>query len=187
MLPTLFALNAAYRLAFDNWGLARNQYLQYKTETTRQAAISATRQVLPARNDLWKTYLQDLRTQLANDTNIANYTQTTAYLNLETEINFLDNQDSEFSGITSLAQAKQLSKAWESRLGKSEPLSITARTQILSHRLDQFASRLQPFIDSASPSSTLDLVKQKLGTSTPDLKKRHQLLLDVANLMLQLP
>ncbi len=187
MLPTLFALAAAYRLAFDNWQLAKNQFQQYKTESTRLTAVTDTRQVLTARNLLWKAYLQDLRNQLATDTNIANYSQTTLYLNLETEIISLDKFASDFSGLTSLSQAKKSSLAWESRLGKSDQLASSARTQILSHRLDQLASSLQPFIDQASPSSTLDLVKQKLGIRTTDLQKRYQLLLEAGNLLLQLP
>ncbi len=107
--------------------------------------------------------------------------------NLETEIISLDKFASDFSGLTSLSQAKKSSLAWESRLGKSDQLASSARTQILSHRLDQLASSLQPFIDQASPSSTLDLVKQKLGIRTTDLQKRYQLLLEAGNLLLQLP
>ncbi len=192
MLPmilaaTLFTLGSDYRAAYQQFLLAKNQFQQYKTESTRLAAVTATRQILTARNKLWKAYLQNLRTQLATDTNIANYSQTTLYLNLETEINFLDKQVSEFSGLTSLSRAKQLSQVWEYRLHNSDQLTASARQQILSYRLDQFAPRLQPFIDQASPSSTLDLVRQKLGDSTTNLKQRHQLLLEAANLLLQLP
>lgn len=192
MLPvilaaTLFTLGSDYRAAYQQFQLSKNQFQQYKTESTRLTAVTDTRQVLTARNILWKTYLQNLRSQLATDTNIANYSQTTLYLSLETEINSLDKYASDFSGLTSLSQAKKSSLAWESRLYNSDQLAASARTQILSHRLDQLASRLQPFVDQASPSSTLDLVKQKLETRTTDLQKRYQLLLEAGNLLLQLP
>lgn len=192
MLPvilatTLFTLGSDYRAAYQQFQLSKNQYQQYKTESTRLTAISDTRQVLTARNLLWKTYLQDLRSQLATDTNIANYSQTTVYLKLETELNYLNSLN--FSGLTSLSQARELSKTWESRLSNSDQLAASARTQILSHRLDQFGLRLQPFIDQASPSSTLDLAKQKMTqfSNTTDLQKKYQLLLDAANVLLQLP
>jgi len=175
LVASLFALGSDYRAAYQQYLLAKNQFQQYKTESTRLTAVTATRQVLTARNLLWKTYLQNLRGQLAGDTN------------LETEINYLDAQTAEFSQLPSLSQAKQLSKAWESHLYKSNQLAASARQQILSYRLDQLASRLQPFIDQASPSSTLDLAKQKLGVLTTDLKQRYQLLLEAANLLLQLP
>ncbi len=175
LVTSLFTLGSDYRTAYQQFLLAKNQFQQYKTESTRLAAITATRQVLSARNSLWKSYLQNLRSQLANDTN------------LETEINYLDAQVPEFSSFTSLSKAKQLSKDWEYRLNNSDRLADAARQQILSYRLDQLASRLQPFIDQASPSSTLDLVKQKLGVPATDLKQRHQLLLEAANLLLQLP
>lgn len=194
MLPvilaaSLFTLGSDYRSAYQQFLLAKNQFQQYKTESTRLTAVTATRQVLSSRNLLWKSYLQNLRSQLATDTNIANYSQTTLYLNLETEINYLDTQVSELSAITSLSQAIKLSSAWENRLYSTDRLTDSARRQILSHRLDKLASRLQPFIDQASPSSSLDLVKQKLSlyTTTTDLKQRYLLLLDAANILLQLP
>ena len=192
MLPvilatTLFTLGSDYRAAYQQFQLSKNQYQQYKTESTRLTAVTDTRQVLSARNLLWKTYLQNLRSQLAADTNIANYPQTTVYLNLETELNYLNSLN--FFSLTSLSQARESSKTWESRLYNSDRLAASARTQILSHRENQLGLRLQPFIDQASPSSTLDLAKQKMTqfNSTADLQKRYQLLLDAANVLLQLP
>ncbi|MEK7090897.1 MAG: hypothetical protein AAB887_00130 [Patescibacteria group bacterium] len=187
LVASLFTLGSDYRAAYQQFQLSKNQFQQYKTESTRLTAVTDTRLVLTARNLLWKTYLQDLRGQLATDTNIADYPQTTVYLNLETELNYLNSLN--FFDLTSLSQAKQLSLAWESRLYNSDRLTASARTQILSHRLNQLGLRLQPFIDQASPSSTLDLAKQKMAqfSSTTDLRKRYPLLLDAANVLLQLP
>lgn len=169
LVTSLFTLGSDYRTAYQQFLLAKNQFQQYKTESTRLTAITATRRVLLARNNLQLTYLQSLG------------------FNLENEIIALDKFNSDFSQFTSLTQARQLSKAWESRLNNSDQLIDAARQQILSQRLDRLTSRLQPFVDQASPSSTLDLVQQKLGVPATDLKQRHQLLLEAANLLLQLP
>lgn len=188
MLPALLALVTAYRTAFNNWLLSKNQFQQYKTENTRLAAIENIRKLLSVRNDWQTSYLKNLRQNLADTTNIANYSQTTLYLDLETEIHYLENSSSEASSLSSLDQAAKYSQNWEARLYHSDDLATKAKNQIITTRLNNFQKQLQNYVDEASPSPTLDLVKQKLiqSASTTDLDLHHQLLIDAGNLLLQI-
>jgi len=187
LLVSLFALQSNYRTAYQQYLLAKNQYQQYHTETTRLTAISSLKTLLSSRNQLQLTYLTNLRQALADSTNIANYSQTTLYLNLEKELSTLEQFSSGLSGISSLSQAKDLSQSWQMRLPASDTLSQSTKNQILIARLQKLQDQLLPYVDSASPSSTLDLIKSKLQaaqTDKPQLK--YDLLKQASDLLVQL-
>ena len=187
LLVSLFALQSNYRTAYQQYLLAKNQYQQYHTETTRLTAISSLKTLLSSRNQLQLTYLTNLRQALADSTNIANYSQTTLYLNLEKELSTLEQFSSDISSVSSLSQAKDLSQSWQMRLPASDTLSQSTKNQILIARLQKLQDQLLPYVDSASPSSTLDLIKSKLQaaqTDKPQLK--YDLLKQASDLLVQL-
>ena len=187
LLVSLFALQSNYRTAYQQYLLAKNQYQQYHTETTRLTAISSLKTLLSSRNQLQLTYLTNLRQALADSTNIANYSQTTLYLNLEKELSTLEQFSSDISGVSSLSQAKDVSSSWQLRLPASDTLSQSTKNQILLARLQKLQDQLLPYVDSASPSSTLDLIKSKLHaaqTDKPQLK--YDLLKQASDLLVQL-
>ena len=187
LLVSLFALQSNYRTAYQQYLLAKNQYQQYHTETTRLTAISSLKTLLSSRNQLQLTYLTNLRQALADSTNIANYSQTTLYLNLEKELSTLEQFSSDISGVSSLSQAKDVSSSWQLRLPASDTLSQSTKNQILLARLHKLQDQLLPYVDSASPSSTLDLIKSKLQaaqTDKPQLK--YDLLKQASDLLVQL-
>jgi len=187
LLVSLFALQSNYRTAYQQYLLAKNQYQQYHTETTRLTAISSLKTLLSSRNQLQLTYLTNLRQALADSTNIANYSQTTLYLNLEKELSTLEQFSSDISGVSSLSQAKDVSSSWQLRLPASDTLSQSTKNQILLARLQKLQDQLLPYVDSASPSSTLDLIKSKLQaaqTDKPQLK--YDLLKQASDLLVQL-
>ena len=131
LLVSLFALQSNYRTAYQQYLLAKNQYQQYHTETTRLTAISSLKTLLSSRNQLQLTYLTNLRQALADSTNIANYSQTTLYLNLEKELSTLEQFSSDISGVSSLSQAKDVSSSWQLRLPASDTLSQSTKTRFL--------------------------------------------------------
>ncbi|MEK7154654.1 MAG: hypothetical protein AAB697_00835 [Patescibacteria group bacterium] len=187
ILVSLFALQSNYRQAYQQYLLAKNQYQQYQTENTRLTAISSLKTLLSSRNDLQLAYLKNLRQALADSTNIANYSQTTLYLNLEKELSTLEQFSSDISGITSLSQAKDLSQSWQMRLPVSDTLSQSTKNQILIARLQKLQDSLLPYIDSASPSSTLDLIKSKLQAAQTDKPQvKYDLLKEASSLLVQL-
>lgn len=187
ILVSLFALQSNYRQAYQQYLLARNQYQQYHTESTRLTAISSLKALLSSRNDLQLTYLKNLRQALADSTNIANYSQTTLYLNLEKELNALEDHSSDISALTSLSQAQDLSLSWQQRLPATDTLAQSTKNQILLARLQKLQDQLVPFIDSASPSSTLDLIKSKLLAAKTDKPQvKYDALKEAVGLLVQL-
>lgn len=187
ILVSLFALQSNYRQAYQQYSLAKNQYQQYHTESTRLTAISSLKTLLSSRNDLQLTYLQNLRQALADATNIANYSQTTLYLNLENEITALENYSSDISSLSSLSQAKDLSLSWQLRLSATDTLGQSTKNQILIARLQKLQDQITAYVDSASPSSTLDLIKSKLLTAKTDKPQvKYDALKEAVGLLVQL-
>lgn len=187
ILVSLFALQSNYRQAYQQYLLAKNQFQQYHTESTRLTAISSLKALLSSRNDLQLTYLKNLRQALADSTNIANYSQTTLYLNLENEITALENYSTDISSLSSLSQATDLSQSWQLRLSATDTLAQSTKNQILLARLQKLQEQIVPFIDSASPSPTLDLVKSKLSTAKTDKPQvKYDALKEAVGLLVQL-
>ena len=184
LIASLFTLGSDYRASYQQYLLARNQYQQYQTESTRLTAIDKVKRVLKSRNDWQLEYLKTLRLTLASDTSIANYPQTTSYLTLEDEIIALERFTSDFNSVSSLSQAQNFSRSWEDRYSRTQTLVSQTRNQIIKARLANFQNQLAPYIDAASPSSTLDLAIQKLKlVSSSEPAIAHQLLLDAAKLL----
>ena len=184
LIASLFTLGSDYRASYQQYLLAKNQYQQYQTESTRLTAIDKVKRVLKSRNDWQLEYFKTLRQTLASDTSIANYPETTSYLTLEDEIIALEKFTSDFNSISSLSQAQDFSESWEDRYSRTQTLVGQTRNQIIKARLANFQNQLAPYIDASSPSSTLDLAIQKLklvSSSEPGLA--HQLLLDAAKLL----
>ena len=166
----------AYRTGYAQYLQAKNQFLQYNTAPTRLTAIAKTASVLDQRNRWQIAYLSYLREVLATATNIANYSQTTAFLNLETEINRLQPLTFSFDSFAALNSA---SLDWEKRLEFSDKLVAAGQLQITSARLAGLQNQLAALIPatmSSSQKSTLDLVSTKLATSISLRQKVDSLL-----------
>lgn len=186
-----------YRNAYNSYVQSKNQFLQYRTGSTRLTAISNTNSVLSARNNWQITYLKYLRQTLADTTNIANYNQTVTYLDLETEINALVNLNDSLSTSDSFEKVNSASKNWELRLTNSDKFIASAKYQITQARLGYLQHRLQASVDQfnaahASPSanlvSTLNLIDSKIQASsiTTDPEQSKKLLSDGAKLLLEI-
>lgn len=186
-----------YRNAYNSYVQSKNQFLQYRTGSTRLTAISNTNSVLLARNSWQIAYLKYLRQTLADTTNIANYNQTVTYLDLETEINALEGQKNILSASDSFEKVNSASKNWELRLSNSDKLITSAKSQITQARLGYLRHRLQTSVDEfnanhASPSanlvSTINLISSKIQASevATDPEQSKKLLSDGAKLLLEI-
>ena len=72
LIASLFTLGSDYRTSYQQYLLAKNQYQQYQTESTRLTAIDKVKRVLKSRNDWQLEYFKTLRQTLASDTSIPN-------------------------------------------------------------------------------------------------------------------
>ena len=174
-----------YRSNYANYIKAKNQHLQYNTASTRQDAISKTNQILESRNAWEIAYLKYLRQTLADATNIGNYPQTVAFLDMETQINSLSGLSGTFSPADSFAKINSASAAWEESLSKTDILVAAAQMQIASTKLAALQANFGGKLDetntkigtpSASQKSTLDLINAKY-TSSVDSRKNVDLVL----------
>lgn len=156
-----------YRQKYSTYQVNKNQNIQYQTAATRIAALSATKDVLVSRNSWQIAYLTYLRSYLAQQTDIANYTQTVVYLDLETEINTLNSQQGTLNSGDTETDVNNNASAWEKRLSTSDRLADAAILQITSTKLADLQKQLQTFIDASASqdTTTLNLIKQKLQNS----------------------
>lgn len=186
-----------YRSAYNSYIQSKNQFLQYRTGSTRLTAISNTNAVLSVRNDWQIAYLKYLRQVLADTTNIANYSQTITYLDLETEINTLEGLKDSLSSSDSFEKVNAASKTWESRLPNSDKLIASAKSQITQARLGYLRHQLQTAMDlfnatHATPSanlvSTLNLIDSKIQASSiaTDPEQSKKLLSEGVKLLLEI-
>lgn len=156
-----------YRQKYSTYQVNKNQNIQYQTAATKIAALNATKDVLQARNSWQIAYLTYLRSYLAAQTNIANYTQTIVYLDLETEISTLNASMGIIGSGDTVDLVNSNSADWEKRLTISDRLVNAATIQITSTKLADLQKQLQTFLDASSSQdvTTLNLVKQKLQNS----------------------
>lgn len=156
-----------YRQRYSAYQLTKNQHVQYQTAATRLAEFDATKKLLQARNSWQINYLTYLRSYLAQTTDIADYTQTVIYLNLETEISSLNSLADTLGSGDTVETINDNSQFWEARLVGSDKLARAAITQITASKLADLQKQMQTFVDAsqASDSTTLNLVKQKLQSS----------------------
>jgi hypothetical protein len=149
-----------YRTSHTAYQLAKNQHTQYNTGATQIDAVNKTNSVLLSRNKLHTDYLRYLRAKLGDVTNIADYSQTVVYLDLENEISYLDNWPSQGTGDT-FAKINEYSANWEKRLISTDKLVNASQLQIAITTLDKHQTKLQ---------SLLTQYKEKNATPSPDQK-----------------
>lgn len=164
----------AYRQAHDQYVSAKNQYLQYGSGQTRIEAIAKTNSVLVARNVWQIAYLKYLRQLLAEVTLVASYPQTTAYLDLETQITELSALAAQIGQSDTFEEITAESKAWEKRLTQTDKLTTASQLQIAAARLANWQKELTGQIGdyrtshpqpTSSQQTTLDLIAAKLDSS----------------------
>lgn len=168
MLPILIFVLAGfgnYKAAYSQYTLARNQFAQYHTTSTRQNAISQTAQVLKARNQLIIEYLRFLRQRFADTTQVGNYAQNVIYLDLETQINWFLNWE---KGIDNLESPQELNKAsalWENYWDNVTEKVKAAKKEIVSFRLEKFQLQAEGLDYASTSASVKNLITTKFEQS----------------------
>lgn len=168
ILPVLIFVLAGfgnYKTAYEQYTLARSQYAQYRTTSTRQNALTETSRVLKARNQLIIEYLRLLRQRFADTTQVGNYTQNVIYLDLETQINWFVNWE---KGIDNLESPRELNTAsenwqkyWENVLEKVK----AAKKEIASFRLEKFQLQAEGLDYASTSASVKNLITAKFEQS----------------------
>ena len=168
MLPVLIFVLAGfanYKTAYGQYTLARSQFAQYHTTSTRQNAIAETTRVLKARNQLVIEYLKLLRTRFADTTQVGNYAQNVIYLDLETQINWFTNWE---KGIDTLQSPQELNTAsenwqkyWENVLEKVK----AAKMEIARFRLERFQLQAEGLDYASTSASVKNLITSKFNES----------------------
>lgn len=168
MLPILiFVLTGFgnYKTVYSQYTIARSQYAQYHTTSTRQNAIAQTAKVLKARNQLIIEYLRTLRQRFADTTQVGNYAQNVIYLDLETQINWFVNWE---KGIDNLESPQELNKAsavWENYWDNVTEKVKAAKKEIVSFRLEKFQLQAEGLDYASTSASVKNLITTKFEQS----------------------
>ncbi len=183
MLPILIFVLAGfgnYKPIYGQYTIARSQYAQYHTTSTRQNAIAETAKVLKARNQLIIEYLRLLRQRFADTTQVGNYTQNVIYLDLETQINWFVNWE---KGIDNLESPQELNKAsaiWENYWDNVTEKVKAAKKEIVSFRLEKFQLQAEGLDYASTSASVKSLINTKFeqsrtarNTGNPELSRDY--------------
>lgn len=118
MIPILLFTLATfgnYKGAYDQYILAKNQYIQYRTSITRQEAVTKTLALIIARNKLILEYLRSL-----------------GETSLESELSVWEQN---IKASDTIAEVNKASLDWVAKLEKITKASNQARLQILKDNL----------------------------------------------------
>jgi hypothetical protein len=168
LLPILLFILSGfgnYKTAYERYTLARSQFAQYHTTSTRQNAISQTGKVLKARNQLILEYLRLLRQRFADTTQVGNYAQNVIYLDLETQINWFVNWEKKIDGLESPQELNTASDNWQNYWSSVLEKVKAAKKEIARFRLERFQLQAEG-LDYASTSASLkSLINSKFEQS----------------------
>jgi len=173
-----FQLNL-YRQAHDDYQLARDRYLQFKTLTTKQETLESFRQLLKARNTTVKTYLLALKTRLQNTPGVTPLQQVryTNYLNQQ--VAFIDSIQSQADSFATLPDGFKISQQFDSRYLDIEVLSYEILHTILMGRQLHLKDQVQLQIN------TTKTLLSRMASLGGDTTKEQRWALEADNRLLR--
>ncbi len=144
-----------YRQSYSSFQLARDSYLKYQNLTSQTAAMTATQTMMTQRDLLLRSYLSFLNEKLNEDQGLDTGTKGQYQANLQKEIAFLDTQNQNIAGITSLDDATRSSSILENHyVALQITISQTiigvtiGKLEALAHTFDQNLQTAQGIISS---------------------------------------
>ncbi|MFH1013912.1 MAG: hypothetical protein V1769_05345 [Thermoplasmatota archaeon] len=99
-----------YRTVLNEFKVARSEYLKFNTLTSQQTALDKTQQMLAARSQLLRSYLQFLNEKLNESTSMDASSKSLYQTLIAKEVAFLNNHTGLMGSIGSLQDAESVSQ-----------------------------------------------------------------------------
>lgn len=152
-----------YRQTYSDFQLARDTYLKYRSLTTQTTAVSVTQTMMTQRNFLLRSYLLFLTEKLNEDLGLGGAAKQQYQGNLQKELAFLETQNQQIAGLTSIDEATSTSKLLETHY---VPLQITIRQTIIGITLGKLSDLARTFDQNFQIAQTL--VSENTGVLAPE-------------------
>lgn len=123
-----------YRLADNNYVVAKNEYLTYGTLTSKQKALDATKSMLIARADVVRTYLLALSQTLLETKGVPAIDRDPITTTINTQVTWTEEQKSSIPSAGTLDDLVKISQKFEDKYPELEITFYTALTYILAGR-----------------------------------------------------
>ena len=158
-----------YRQKYNEFDIAKNNYLKFNTLTAQQTAISTTKEMLAARAQLLRAYLLMLNEKITETPQMTQPEVDLYRALINGEVSFLDNQTQFVNSVQTLDDANNVSKQLESHY---TVLQISMDQTILGITLAKLRGMGNEFSDKTVQAKALiDQVK-------PELSLNQQAILD---------
>jgi hypothetical protein len=141
-----------YRQTYSAFQVARDSYLKYQSLTSQTAAVGAAQTMLTQRNLLLRSYLSFLNEKLNEDQGLDGSTKGQYQANVQKEITFLDTQNQNIAGITSIDDATRSSALLENHY---VALQITIRQTIIGIILGKLSALTRSFDQNFQTAQTI--------------------------------
>lgn len=185
-----------YRQKYNDFQIARNEYLKFKSLASETAAIEKTREMMASRAQLLRAYLLLLNEKMNEATTLTESERDFYFDSIQTENSFLENHIVFVGSIDTIEDLIKASKQLEDRykvlqstMRQTVLILNLARLRILSN---EYVSRLQDaknLVDEAKKelnsdqTATLDRWLLQIGNKrTLYLQKQDQIVQDITGL-----
>jgi len=152
-----------YRQTYSDFQRAKETYLKYHSLTSQTAAVTATQTMMTQRNLLLRGYLLFLNEKLNEDQGLNETAKQQYQGNLQKELTFLETQNQQIAGLTSIDEATSTSKLLETHY---VPLQITIRQTIIGIALGKLSALARTFDQNLQTAQTL--VSANSGVLAPE-------------------
>lgn len=152
-----------YRQTYSDFQRAKETYLKYRSLTSQTAAVTATQTMMTQRNLLLRGYLLFLNEKLNEDQGLNEAAKQQYQGNLQKELAFLETQNQQIAGLTSIDEATSTSKLLETHY---LPLQITVRQTIIGITLGKLSGLARTFDQNLQTAQTL--VNENTGVLAPE-------------------
>ena len=167
----------SYRTQYNDFSIAKQEYIKFKTLTSQQTALDKTKNMLSSRDMLLKSYLLFLSDKLNENKGLSDETRQAYKAPITDEISFLDSQYQLIGNLETLTDAETLSKNQEQR---DPNLQLTIYKSILTISLGNLRSFITDF-DTITKSFTAYINENR--EVIPEVKQRivDQWLISIQN------
>lgn len=131
-----------YRVAHDDYVLARSQFITFGTLTSQNNAKQATVTMLQVRDDVVIDYLTALRTRVEEISGIPDETKQGLFFRLDEELSWFRDHRGRISSAGSLDDLVKDSDEAKKRFEKIDPLLYETLSNISAGKVNKFRNRL---------------------------------------------
>lgn len=132
-----------YRQSLTDFQKAKQAYLSYKTEASKQEVISKTVSLLYGRSQVLRTYLTAIRRRMVDITGINDYRSNVLFVKLDDEVTWLQSFTAEAVRADSLEKIAEVSEKSEARYLASESLIYESLAKIITAKIADWQKRIE--------------------------------------------